>query len=72
MPSERIQRRIDALLDEADTAVTRRDWADVRSSAEAALALDPDNADARHTSSQPPVCWRMVAAGRRARRAFVS
>ena len=29
MPSERIQRRIDGLLDEADVAADRKDWAAV-------------------------------------------
>jgi len=46
MPSERIQRRIDQLLDEADEAVARREWADVRDAANAVLALDHDNQDA--------------------------
>jgi tetratricopeptide (TPR) repeat protein len=46
MRSDRIQRRIDALLDEADQAVTRSDWALVRDRAQNVLALDPENADA--------------------------
>src|SRR5205809_1039236 len=47
MPSERIQRRIDSLLDEADEAVRRLDWPVVRERALAVLAMDPDNDDAR-------------------------
>jgi hypothetical protein len=43
--SERIQRRIDSLLDEADEAVARLDWAVVRDRARAVLAADPANAD---------------------------
>ncbi len=46
MPSERIQRRIDSLLDEADEAVARLDWETVRARAEAALVADPGNDDA--------------------------
>ncbi len=44
MVSERIQRRIDALFDEADEAADARDWGTVRSRAEDILALDGDNA----------------------------
>jgi tetratricopeptide (TPR) repeat protein/Cdc6-like AAA superfamily ATPase len=47
MPSERVQRRIDALLDEADAAISDADWPRARERAEAALAFDPDNTDAR-------------------------
>jgi class 3 adenylate cyclase len=47
MPSERIQRRIDALLDEADAALGANDWAAVQTRCEAVLRLDPNNADAR-------------------------
>lgn len=46
MPSERIQRQIDRLLDEAEAALAQLDWATVRARAEAALALDPENGDA--------------------------
>jgi tetratricopeptide (TPR) repeat protein len=46
MPSERIQRRIDALLDEADTAVSDGDWQRALERAEAALAFDPASGDA--------------------------
>ena len=47
MPSERIQRRIDALLDEADEAVSRDDWDTVRQHANAVLSFDAENDDAR-------------------------
>ena len=47
MASERVRRRIDSLLDEAEVAVAQKDWATVRDRAEAVLTLDPDNADAR-------------------------
>ena len=58
MASERIQRRIDILLDEADEAVAKSDWAAVRDRAQNVLALDHDNRDAlafveaAHTISQ--------------------
>jgi hypothetical protein len=45
--SDRIQRRIERLLDEADEAVTRMDWQVVRDRATTVLALDPDNSDAQ-------------------------
>ena len=63
MASERIQRRIETLLDEADEAVANSDWAVVRDRAQNVLRLDPDNQDAlsylaaadRETGiSQPP------------------
>jgi serine/threonine protein kinase/tetratricopeptide (TPR) repeat protein len=47
MPSERIQRKIDSLLDEAESALTRNDWQAAIERAKAVLALDPDNEDAR-------------------------
>src|SRR5437879_2842025 len=47
MPSERVQRHIDRLLDEADEAVRLKDWGQVRENAHAILDLDPENADAR-------------------------
>ena len=46
MASERIQRRIDILLDEADQAVAQTDWTVVRDRAQNVLALDPNNGDA--------------------------
>ena len=41
MASERIQRRIDILLDEADKAIAGSDWSAVRDRAKNVLALDP-------------------------------
>ena len=46
MPSERIQRRIDKLLDDADEAYSKFDWELAEERAKAALGLDPDNEDA--------------------------
>ena len=47
MVSDRIQRRIDQFLDEADEAAARSDWERVRDRALNVLRLDPDNADAK-------------------------
>jgi len=47
MPSERIQRRIDRLLDEAEEAADAHDWQLVRELSQRALALDKKNDDAR-------------------------
>lgn len=47
MASERVQRRIDSLLDEAETAIKQLDWSVVRDRAEAVLAIDPENPDGR-------------------------
>ena len=46
MPSDRIQRRIDALLDQADDAADANDWSLVADKARAVLAMDPSNEDA--------------------------
>ncbi len=46
MATERIQRRIDSLLDEADEAITSLDWQVVRARAQAVLGLQPGNSDA--------------------------
>ncbi len=46
MASERIQRRIDLLLDEADQALADGDWSVVRDRSNKVLALDPANGDA--------------------------
>ena len=46
MPSERIQRRIEKLLDEADEAYARQDWELVETTTKSALGLDPQNAAA--------------------------
>ena len=45
MATERLQRRIEQLLDEAEEAVTGLDWAIVRDRARAVLGLDQGNAD---------------------------
>ena len=45
MASERVQRRIEQLLDEADEAITRLEWEVVRQRAQAVLVLEPDNGD---------------------------
>ena len=45
MASERAQRQIDRLLDEAEDAVSRLDWGIVRDRAQAVLAFDPENSD---------------------------
>ena len=47
MASERIQRRIDALLDEADRAIMSGDWPVARDRARDVLAFDPSNVDAQ-------------------------
>ena len=46
MLSERIQRQIDRLFDEAEQAVRNEDWATVGACARAVLAFDAENADA--------------------------
>ena len=45
MPSERVQRRIDRLLDDAEQAMDRQEWTVVQRIAQEVLALDPDNQD---------------------------
>ena len=46
MASERIQRRIDRLLDQAEEAMDQLNWDSVRDCAQAVLGLDPQNNDA--------------------------
>lgn len=46
MLSDRLQRQVDRLLDQAEEAIGRRDWESVRESAEAVLRVDPQNPDA--------------------------
>lgn len=46
MPSERVQRCIDQILDEAEKAIATSDWTHARARAQEALNLDPGNADA--------------------------
>ena len=45
MASERIRRRIERLLDEADEAYSSHDWALAADRAKTALGLDPENED---------------------------
>ena len=45
--SDRIQKRIESLLDEADSAASEKDWVIVRDKADQALAFDPENSDAK-------------------------
>ncbi|MEE8159769.1 MAG: hypothetical protein V3T78_10470, partial [Dehalococcoidia bacterium] len=45
MATERLQRRIEQFLDEAEEAVAKLDWALVRDRARAVLALDRENPD---------------------------
>ncbi len=47
MASERIQRQIDRLLDEAEEAISRFDWESLHQAAQAVLRFDPENIDAR-------------------------
>jgi hypothetical protein len=51
MPTERIQKKINALLDEAEAAVTARDWATVQARAESILAYDPTDTTPRRPPS---------------------
>jgi len=46
MASERIQRQIDHLLDEAEAAINDRSWNLARDHAQSVLAIDPNNTDA--------------------------
>src|SRR5947209_3195565 len=46
MATERMRRRLEALLDEADAAVTLGNWQSVAEKARAALAIEADNGDA--------------------------
>lgn len=45
MASERLQRQIERLLDEADQAIASEDWPTVLSRARSVLAIDPENVD---------------------------
>ena len=47
MASERIQRQIDRLLDEAEQAITSEDWPTVASRVRSVLAIEPENEDAK-------------------------
>ncbi len=46
MASERVQRQIDRLLDQAEEAMGRLDWGTVRECARVVLGLDSTNSDA--------------------------
>jgi len=45
MASDRLQRRLERLLDEAEEAITQLDWRVVHDRAQAVLAIDPENSD---------------------------
>jgi tetratricopeptide (TPR) repeat protein len=45
VPSERVQRQIDRLLDDAEAAIARGDWMTARQQAQSVLALDDSNTD---------------------------
>ncbi len=47
MPSERVQRQIDSLLDQAEAAIATGEWLVVQERAQGALAFDPANEDAQ-------------------------
>jgi tetratricopeptide (TPR) repeat protein len=47
MASERVQRQIDSLLDDAEAAVAEKNWARVQEFGRSVLAADPENQDAR-------------------------
>ena len=46
MLSDRVQRQIDRLLDQAEKAIALRQWEDLRATCEVVLNLDRDNSDA--------------------------
>ena len=50
--SDRVQRRIDSLLDEANAAISRYDW-------ETVLRLDPENSDALAYVPRHPILPKM-------------
>ena len=45
MVSDRLQRRLERLLDEAEEAITQLEWRVVHDRAQAVLAIDPENID---------------------------
>jgi len=47
MPSERVQRRIDKLLDQAEEFADAQDWGSVRDTALSVLAVSSGNEDAK-------------------------
>ena len=48
MASERLQRRIDRILDQIEDAADRRDWPAVRQGALDLFVFDPANEDAKN------------------------
>lgn len=48
MPSARVRRQVETLLDDAEAAASKRDWLAVRDCAEAGLRVGPENEDAQH------------------------
>ena len=57
MASERIQRQIDRLLDQAEEAMGRLEWGTVRECARVVLGLDSTNSDAlAFLAPLPPTC----------------
>jgi len=46
MLSDRVQRQVDRLLDQAEEAIALRHWEDLRATCEVVLNLDPENSDA--------------------------
>jgi hypothetical protein len=62
MTSERVQRRIERQLDQADEAADAFDWARVNAIAQSVLAVDAENADALAFMSMagPPSCDHLV------------
>ena len=46
MLSDRVQRQVDRLLDQAEEAIALRQWEELRATCEVVLNLDPDNSDA--------------------------
>ncbi|MEE8421504.1 MAG: serine/threonine-protein kinase, partial [Dehalococcoidia bacterium] len=61
MPTERMQRRIDRLLDRGEEAADRRDWDEVGNLADEVAALDAENEDAKQLAE---LAARMSGAGR--------
>lgn len=62
MTSERMQRRIDRLLDDAEEAADQHDWDRVLECVRGVLAVDPENQDAvslrtmaEAAADEPPV-----------------
>jgi hypothetical protein len=47
MATDRIERQVERLLNEAEAAIVSRDWGRVREAATSALILDPDNKSAQ-------------------------